>query len=223
MIPPKSSKAIMALLVVFCLMLAGVIALEWLHPPQLDTVVAPHTGTPVAVTPESVALEPSRMAPLTQYQEIVERPLFLEGRRPPQPEAPATVVQEQPVVEDKSFTLLGVLITPEATLALLKVDETGKVHRIKVGDPLEGWRLEAIAADSVVLRRDAQTKTLQLVRNQKKPTAGPTAQEALRQRLLDQQRRRASLQNQNPLVNGEPINPAPIAGDGTPPEKSRTQ
>lgn len=221
MSPPKSSKAIVTLLIVSCLALAGVIALEWLNPPQLDTALAPRADAPAAIAmPELPTLEPATMAPLTQYQDIVERPLFLEGRRPPEPDAPAVVVQAPPVVEDTAFTLVGVLITPEATQALLKVDETGKVHRIKVGEQLESWRLEAIAADSVILRRDTQTKSLQLIRNQKKPTAGPTAQEALRQRLLEQERRRASLQNLN---NGEQSRPAATVGDGTLPEQSTTQ
>lgn len=152
------------LLVVICLVMGAMVAIEAANPPQLDR--QPVTTPPEAVLPDNLESPPAgnfALPPLDAYSEIVERPLFISSRRPP--EEPEVVEQKQP--GEVSFTLLGVAVTPERNLALLQIDGAGKVARMEVGEEVNGWQLEAVHADGIVLRKNETIKNVPLVRKSK--------------------------------------------------------
>lgn len=181
------------LLVLFAVILA-IIALQWLNPPrlQLEATASVSTAADQLTAVDSQAPLNIALAPLENYQEIVERPLFFATRRPAPPEPEETAAPADPVSEgDVAMTLIGVVKTPEAEIALVQNDETGKVARLRVGEKIASWQLEQVDANRVVLRKGDQIRELALLRNQRKPTQQTTRQvEALRkrQRLLEQQR-----------------------------------
>ena len=75
---------------------------------------------------------------LGEFEEMVERPLFVEGRRPP-PE----VVEEPPPPVARTpldLKLMGMVFSPSGKTALL-VDPKGKYKRVKEGGIVEGLSL----------------------------------------------------------------------------------
>jgi hypothetical protein len=91
-----------------------------------------------------------------QYSELVERPLFVEGRQPPEPSDEPTGEAAQPQAQASrplSVTLSGVVITAQTRMALLRDNVTGEKARLKVGEELSGWRVQDIEPDRVVLAR----------------------------------------------------------------------
>jgi general secretion pathway protein N len=146
------------------------------------------------------------IGPIGQYQETVQRPLFSSTRRPPpppEPEAPELDVPVPPEPKDeRDYILLGVMLTPEATMALLK-DDHGNISRLRLGDKIDDWRLEQVNPENVVLRQGGRVKDLPLLRNQQPQLAAPQQQaparmapqpsgqedpRELRRRLLQQHR-----------------------------------
>lgn len=141
---------------------AGLI-LEWRHPPRLP-------GRPAAA-PATVTVplrESFRPPAAARYAEINARPLFVEARRPEQdvpllpPPAPESV--------ERPLDLIGVVLLPGRAAALLRPqDPKEKVVRIRQGEQIDGWRLDAVRADRVVLRKGDQVRELPLLR----PSATP--------------------------------------------------
>jgi hypothetical protein len=158
-------------LAAFCAVMTGIVAVEWVNPPRLKGGSANSQSTQGAGDLEVKPVESFAIAPLSRYDEIIARPLFLASRRPA--EVLDTVGQQKPG-DDAVFSLLGVVMTPERMMALLQVDKSGKIARLRVGETVEGWQLESVQATSVLLRRGDVVKNLPLERN-KKTTARPGA------------------------------------------------
>jgi hypothetical protein len=145
---PKAVNAFTLALVMLCVLLLGVVIVELFNPPRLGQL--PGVPFPPASPVAELDVEKFPIRRLNQYDEIVERPLFLASRRPPE-----------------ELRLLGVLLAPQRIVALLQVDSSGKTARLEVGEKANGWQLETISARSVSLRRGDRVKNLQLVRNTK--------------------------------------------------------
>jgi len=186
-------------LLLICLSLSGIVAYEWLRPPTLAPLTKAASELPPP-EPDWQIATPQQLVPadLANYREIVERPLFLEARRPPETEAPIVVVQEQIVEEEKSFTLIGVLVTSDSTAALIRDDESGTTERMRVGERIENWRLKEIHADNVVLEKNDKVQVVELKRNVTPPPPQQSQDPRIeaRKRLLElqQQRREALLE-----------------------------
>jgi general secretion pathway protein N len=94
---------------------------------------------------------PERLGPLSQYGEIVSRPLFADDRRP----HPFSL-QPQGSEETKTFdyVLTSVMITPNFQMAIIQPpDGSSAPLRIKLGesnDALPNWSLQQLDARSAV-------------------------------------------------------------------------
>ena len=206
--PPRSNRLMITMLVLSSIALAAILAFQLLHPPELNKIEAIRSNDPVLdIGAEETSLEHIKIAAADRYSEIVERPLFLESRKPPAPDArPAPIqapVQEE---DDKTFTLIGVMVTTEATTALLQVNETGKIVRLRPGEKVENWQLNSVDADFVTLRKGQKNKKLELVRNKERPrpTVNTTNKTIEERRKLLQQRREAILRRQAAQTNAAP-------------------
>jgi hypothetical protein len=121
------------------------------------------------VTEDQAAEKDFALAEVERFTDLVERPLFFQGRRPP--------VQVDAAKPDKPFDaqLHGVVDAPGGTLALLK-EKDGKYHRLREKEMLLGWRLAAILSDRVRLERGAEKMELLLQKPKPKEAAsGPAA------------------------------------------------
>ena len=110
------------------------------------------------------------------YTEMVERPLFLEGRRPVVEEP-----QEQPAADNTPLTikLMGVVFSPGANMALF-IDDKGKYKRVKLNDAINGWKLAQIKSDRAIMEQNGSTEELKLVKP--RPKKIPAAPNPLGQR-----------------------------------------
>ncbi|KQY49768.1 hypothetical protein [Lysobacter sp. Root494] len=105
----------------------------------------------VRALPNLPKAAPERLGPLSQYGEIVARPLFAEDRRP----HPFSL-QPQGGEETKTFdyVLTSVMITPDFRMAIIQPpDGSSAPLRIKLGeanDALPNWRLQELDARSAV-------------------------------------------------------------------------
>jgi hypothetical protein len=134
-----------ALLALLCGGLA--VAIFWeLEPPLADP------GARAAVRREQKPADPAAseprftMPPLRDFGEVLARPVFSETRRPPV-EAAAAPGTSGP------FSLVGVVLSASERHALLEHGQPAHIDRIAEGQEVDGWTLEAVQLDRVVLRR----------------------------------------------------------------------
>ena len=135
------------LLGALCCALGGLIFLEAEEPvlePTANAAVQPdHAPLPPPAEEPSFA-----MPPLSSYAEVLARPVFSEGRRPP---STPTVAAEEPQLS--SVRLVGVVVSASARHALIEHGQPPRLERIIQGQEIDGWAVEAIKTDRVVLRR----------------------------------------------------------------------
>jgi hypothetical protein len=112
-------------------------------------------STPVAVgeLPSEALLIPAlnpppEPRPLSEFAEIVRRPLFSPGRLPHQ--APEQVVAEVSTPGLPKVRLLGVVLDEDTRRALLRVPEHSE-QWVREGEEIGGWRLESVSAEWVVV------------------------------------------------------------------------
>ena len=104
-----------------------------------------------AKIPALPAAQAFQMPPLEDFSATLERPLFSKIRRPPAPEpdAPAPELEKKQKVKVR---LAGVIISPRERVALVQYPRARENTRVKVGQEIEGWVLEEILADRILLR-----------------------------------------------------------------------
>jgi hypothetical protein len=148
------------------LLVAGLGYANW-RVTQLDLDVSPGaTGAMSGAESAAPVLEPPlEPRPLEDFSEIVRRPLFIAGRRPP--EAPAEAAVETAAMEPAEqapppdFRLLGVALGSGSRQALLQpAGQPGQW--IKVGGEVGGWVLKSVSADGVVLNSGERTHEVRL-------------------------------------------------------------
>lgn len=105
-----------------------------------------------------------RLGPLTQYSEIVNRPLFADDRRP----HPFSLQPQGGEEQGKAFdyVLTSVMITPTFRMAIIQApDARTPPLRIKLGEgheSLPNWRLQALDARSAVFMGPEGERRLEL-------------------------------------------------------------
>jgi hypothetical protein len=107
------------------------------------------------------------------YEEILERPLFVEGRRPPseEPQTEETAPVQQNVPAPK-LSLVGVYTTPKGTTALVRNDVKKDTVRVRIGDRFEGWEVSEIGGQRLVLKNQGDEQVFEL-RDYSKPPPPP--------------------------------------------------
>ncbi len=117
---------------------------------------APVDDTSAQTTGETKQLF-SELAPISEYREVTERPVFNESRRP------ALAVDGEglnmddmaEVADAPDVRLTGVIITPDAKLVTLRPSSSAESMIAHEGEPLEGdyfgWTVTDIKPRSVVL------------------------------------------------------------------------
>lgn len=93
----------------------------------------------------------------------VDRPLFAPSRK--RPPAQAVASGEPKLQPPPDYRLLGVVLNPHRTIALLRREGTSIDVRVQVGDMIGGWRVASVEREAVTLRRDEDTS--QIVRFKK--------------------------------------------------------
>jgi hypothetical protein len=134
-----------------------------------DAAAMPETrlvdDTQPAVDAPAAGKRPNTLPPalptvaVQTYQEILQRPLFIRGRQPsekPQPapvRAPAKQLHQQ---------LEGVAISRDTRVALLRDPRSRVQFSVEEGNLWEGWLVEQVLPDRVILSADGQVVELLL-------------------------------------------------------------
>ena len=115
--------------------------------------------------------------PLSALAQTRERPLFSSSRRPPPspppPEAPPPAIEAAaPLAENPQepppWALVGTIVGPAASVAIVQNPGTQAVSRIRLGDVESGWRVQSVTARSIMVEKGAETVTLELPRPSEK-------------------------------------------------------
>jgi hypothetical protein len=118
-----------------------------------------------ASTAELAPLEAFDPPPLNQFADFVERPPFLQSRRPPLQAAAVEAVPPEPAAAvAPSFTakLLGVRIQPQSRAALFYGSAEESARWVTEGEIIDGWTVYGIDESGVYLRYADQPYELRL-------------------------------------------------------------
>lgn len=166
------------LLLVICVLLAGILALEQHLESSAGTSADVEPGTPAAV--EIDVAQNRYVAPeKRRFEEVLERPLFTPDRRPaPEPTASAApVTQANPI----RLKLEGIAITSGTRVAIFRDLSNNQLLRLAEGMKHQGWVVEQLSAESATLTRGEQSQELSLEPDK---TAGPQVGSGSRRRLF---------------------------------------
>lgn len=149
--------------------LAVVLLLEWAHFRSERANLRSRLATKVEANLAAAKRkdESYGLPAIDEYSAMVDRPLFVEGRRPP--EADEASAQASAMQTPLTLKLMGVVFTPKEKLALL-VDPKGKYKRARKNSVVDGWKLVEVDQDKVVLIQGEEQKELRLLKP--KPKTG---------------------------------------------------
>ena len=109
--------------------------------------------------------------PLSSLSATRDRPLFSASRRPPIVAVPvaAPLPQKQealapPSPERPLLTLVGTIVSPKASVAMLQGSNTDAISRLRIGQENDGWQVRGIGLRSIVVEKGEQSIELNLPR-----------------------------------------------------------
>ena len=120
----------------------------------------------------------SPLGDIEEYENVTQRPLFRPDRRPPSEEPEEEIAAEpEPHSDLARLDLNAVLITPSETSAWVWDRTKRELVRLRPGDELEGWSIQKILSDRVLLERQGEKDTLVLrdYKNMPPPPRRPAA------------------------------------------------
>jgi general secretion pathway protein N len=103
------------------------------------------------------------------FSEILERPLFTEGRTPPQQPTPEQTSVSPVKQTQLTLRLEGIALTPAARIAVVRDITSNKLLRLAEGEEHQGWEVESIRATGATFKRGEQTQELTLELNKRSP------------------------------------------------------
>ncbi len=109
------------------------------------------------------------MAPAENFSVILERPLFSPTRRPPA-EGTVTIESAEPELE---VTLVGIIISSEGRIAIIKPEGGSQFVRLSEGDSFQGWTLETIEPDRITFQRGEIEEHIELTYDEPPPVQKP--------------------------------------------------
>jgi len=151
-------------------LLALVLVWQWSHYRAKERDLKNRLAAKVEVHLQAPAPENQQdgLPGLDNYSATVERPLFMEGRRPGEVEV---AMADAPPAPHLPLTakLMGVVFAPGQTLGLF-VDAQGKYKRLRKNESLGGWKVAEILADKAIMEQDGNREELKLLKTKpKKP------------------------------------------------------
>jgi hypothetical protein len=108
--------------------------------------------------------------PLTALSATRDRPLFSASRRPPVVAAPVIApppkqaASAPPPPERPLATLVGTIVSREASFAMLQGSNADAISRLRVGQQNDGWLIRGIGLRSIIVEKGAESVELNLPR-----------------------------------------------------------
>jgi len=106
--------------------------------------VDPSATAEQAPPPVDAAAPNFTMPPPSAFSEVLARPLFSPARRPG--------AHAGGLAPSSSLSLVAIIIAPQDRRALLGFGQPAKIVRVREGQDIGGWTVEAILPDKVIVR-----------------------------------------------------------------------
>lgn len=112
-----------------------------------------------------------KLAEFSEYQELVNRPVFNEDRKPTPIEEVVKKEDEVLTVADLDVTLTSVIHSPDKKIAIVRDNKSNESMVVRMGMPLEGeqsgWKLVEVSPRKVAFEaEDGARKELELAVNE---------------------------------------------------------
>ncbi len=157
------NNTLIKVLAAVSLLLSIVLAIEWLiiRNPETQSVNIDGSTQTLDLT-EDLPNYAAKIKALEYYAQIVERPLFIQSRRPIVEDDTTEEVVHQ-LGEIKDFELQGIYTVNGEMTALFNKKRAGKSFLKKKRDEdVAGWQIKQIMPDRVVLQSQGQQQTVML-------------------------------------------------------------
>ena len=112
--------------------------------------------------------QPIEPHPLSDFDEIVRRPLFTASRSPFV--VPIETTQALAGLRSPDIRLAGVAIDASKKQALLRTPQQPQGRWVEQGDSIDGWLLQSVRDEAVIVASGQQTHELRLY-----PAQGPSS------------------------------------------------
>ncbi|MBQ0719463.1 MAG: hypothetical protein KBT88_03075 [Gammaproteobacteria bacterium] len=106
-------------------------------------------------------LNPVKLAPQSTYEELVRRTLFSPDRKPKASVQQSTATASGRASEN--WLLAGVVITDDDSYAMFNEKQGQRHLKLEPEMLLDGWKVESISADRVVLIKNGESDTVRLL------------------------------------------------------------
>lgn len=179
-----NSKLIKTLSVI-CLLLMSIIALEWIYGSRAQKKLLSSSHSPEKQSlPDQMPVIGLNLQSEESYADLVNRPLFIEGRRP----VPDTRQgQTTGGTNDFDWLLSGVYTSKRGSMALLTrtsvpadsaEKSSSQYRKVIIGAEIDGWKVADINTDAIILTQGMTEKKLPLRKvKAKQPQEQNTANE----------------------------------------------
>lgn len=137
---------------------------------------------------------------IDSFDEILQRPLFVEGRTPPAEPEPVERPDEAPVTTAFHMLLEGVAITPETRIAVVREISSRELLRLAEGSSHGGWTLDEVTATTARFSHNGQVRELSL-----EPGEQPAAGQGKTRTPKSSPKRASRPRAQTPNVAGQPV------------------
>ncbi|MEJ2618953.1 MAG: type II secretion system protein N [Candidatus Thiodiazotropha sp.] len=140
---------------------SGIFVYQWQNPTEVEVTDKPQAKANQKQTTKIASLSRFTPASISAYQEITDRPLFREGRIPPEePEKDTTkpVARLTPL----KLKLEGVVITPKNRVAVIRDLSSNRLLRVAQGMSQDDWKLESVDQTSATVVRRGKKQLLEL-------------------------------------------------------------
>lgn len=98
--------------------------------------------------------------PISQFTEVLNRPLFVEGRMPYEEEKSENV--SAPVTSPLRLSLEGVVLSPDSRVAVVKDLSDNEIIRLGIGMSHNGWRVKTIEPQTVEFERNGELQSIHI-------------------------------------------------------------
>lgn len=157
------NPALVKLLCTACAVLVVIIAGEWWYWGQANGIPAGEahvlsTDYEALAFPQFQSDRPSE----DRYNDLVSRPLFIEGRRPaPEPEPERASETSSETLDWELTGIYTVQQKPHVLLRRINPLPDQKSHKkLPINDEIDGWRLVEVLPDKAILDRGGERKEL---------------------------------------------------------------
>ncbi len=147
----KILSKINLLLCVICVALGYLLYHEVTRQPdELPRLAAgPDRQAPGVGQGQPARLQP--MPPREQFSQLIARPPFSATRRPPQPRRTVVEAKPRPIAKPR-ILLVGTFVNSASGVAVVQKAGVEKQIRLSVGETIDGWKLEQILPDRILLK-----------------------------------------------------------------------